>query len=386
MSGVQKWQNLLDRQYEEFEGKVAASKQEVACLKAHIAAKDAQIFQTMELVAAKDEQLRQLALATAYDLAVKEQLTEELNLCRFEVMQCRDQEAERAREQEKLRAELNLCRDEVMQCRNKEAEHMREREQLREELNLFRGKSPDVFLRPSQSREETNLHRDEARDGSRQHQQQPAHHLALPQREEQSRALDEQQRQTMMILDFAYSAMETLLHAAEDMVAACDVKRADRLRRLSALLEKHTLKWARKGETVENNDGSDNDDPQNEAKSPSRYEFAGDQEDLLCRRGTSTVTVEEVTVEEVHPSPPPNLVELEQGNRTLEAERELELELELFEDLVAAAREIASLTAENKALYAKMASMKTEMNLIQGQDTKGQDLNLRLLTARLAIS
>ena len=93
-----------------------------------------------------------------------------------------------------------------------------------------------------------------------------------------------------------------------------------------------------------------------------------------------------VTVEDVHPSPTHNLVELEQGNGMLEVERELELELELFEDLVAAAREIASLTAENKALYAKMASMKTEMNLIQGQDTKGQDLNLRLLTARLAIS
>jgi phage shock protein A len=62
----------------------------------------------------------------------------------------------------------------------------------------------------------------------------------------------------------------------------------------------------------------------------------------------------------------------------LEAEQELELELELFEDLVAAAREIALLlTAENKELCAKIASMKTEMNLIQGQGTKGQDLNLR---------
>jgi hypothetical protein len=112
----------------------------------------------------------------------------------------------------------------------------------------------------------------------------------------------------MMILDFAYSVMETLLHAAEDMVAACDVNSADRLRRLSAQLEKRTLKWARKGETVENIDGSDNDDPQNEAKSPSRYEFVGDQEDLPCRRGTSTVTVEEV-----HPSSRPILSSWSRG-------------------------------------------------------------------------
>jgi hypothetical protein len=239
--------------------------------------------------------------------------------------------------------------------------HATENEQSREAPNMNRDEARDGLGRLSQSREEPNLNRYEARDGSRQPSEQPVHHPVLPQREEHSRALDEQQRITMMILDLAYSAMETLLHAAEDMVAAGDVNRADRLHRLSAELEKHTLKWARKWENVENNDGSDNDDLQNGVQPSSRYDFVGGQEDLPAV----------VTVEEAHPSSPPNPVELEQGNRRRGAELELELELELFEDLVAAAREIESLAAENKALCAKMASMKTNMNLIQGHNRAG---------------
>jgi hypothetical protein len=252
-------------------------------------------------------------------------------------------------------AQTNACKHIV------DRPHATENEQSREEPNMNRDEARDGLGRPSQSREEPNLNRDEARAGYRQPSKQPVHHPVLPQREEHSRALDEQQRKTMMILDLAYSAMETLLHAAEDTVAAGDVNRADRLRRLSAQLEKHTLKWAQKWENVENNDGSDNDDPHIVVQPPSRYDFVGGQEDL------SVV----VTVEEVHPSPPPNLVELEQGNRRREAELELEMELELFEDLVAAAREIESLAAENKALYAKMALMKTNMNLIQGHNRAG---------------
>ena len=228
----------------------------------------------------------------------------------------------------------------------------------------------DGLRRPSQSRGEPNLNRDETRDGS----QQPVHHPALPQREEESRALDEQQSKTMMILDLAYSAMETLLHAAEDIISVGDVNRADRLRRLSAQLEKHTLKWAQKWENIENNDGSDNDDPQNEVQRPSRYDFMGGQEDLPV-----------VTVEEVHPSPPPNLVEWEQGSRRREAKFELELELELFEVLVAVAREIESLTAENKTLYADMASMKITVHnykLIHGRSGGDEDAYAELDSTR----
>jgi hypothetical protein len=147
------------------------------------------------------------------------------------------------------------------------------------------------------------------------------------------------QEQERIILDRAYSGMEALMRAASNMLAAGDLDRADRLRRLSVQVSKHT-------QDVYPDPGFDDGDAQHDLKPPSQSDtcnltisrkLAGDKE--------STDVPVVITVEEVYPSLPRSLVEWEDKEPI---RSQLGLASGLVEDLEAAAREIESLTAEKK--------------------------------------
>ena len=159
---LQKLQKLLEEQGETLKGLANASKQQVADLSVQLAAKDAQLHEAaqqvaaskeelaeltdsrkeelaelMEQVAAKDRQLRELALKTAHDrdvfhneeilklqmqlrseVAKRDELRDDLLKVRQQALTSENLGSELQREKELMTQELIECKEEMNQCRN----------------------------------------------------------------------------------------------------------------------------------------------------------------------------------------------------------------------------------------------------------------------------